>query len=235
MKAITIFRHTASEGAGYFSDFLKRHQIPYHIIYLDQGEALPTTLAETSALVFMGGPMSVNDDIDWIKPELELIRQAIDKNMPVLGHCLGGQMISKALGGTINANPVKELGWLPVQKQNNAEADDWLAGLPDSFDAFHWHGESFTIPEGASNILASQHCSHQAFVIGNTLAMQCHVEMTPEMVIDWATIHADDIAIATDTIQSREQLSSQLKTNITTLQAHADKLYRRWLQPLIQL
>lgn len=235
MKAITIFRHTASEGAGYFSDFLKHNQIPYHIIYLDQGEAVPTTLADTSALVFMGGPMSVNDDIDWIEPELKLIRQAIASDMPVLGHCLGGQLISKALGGKITANPVKELGWLPVQKQNNAAADDWLAGLPDRFDAFHWHGESFTIPEGATNILASQHCPHQAFVIGNTLAMQCHVEMTPKMVIDWATIHSADIAIATDTIQSHEQLSSQLETNIVTLQAHADKLYRRWLQPLIQL
>jgi len=235
MKPITIFRHTASEGAGYFSDFLKRQQIPYRIIYLDQGEAVPTTLTETSALVFMGGPMSVNDDIDWIEPELELIRQAIDSGIPVLGHCLGGQLISKALGGKINANPVKELGWLPVQKQNNAEADDWLAGLPDSFDAFHWHGESFTIPEGATNILASQHCPHQAFVIGNTLAMQCHVEMTPEMVIDWATIHSADIATVTDTIQSYKQQVESLDKKIAALQFHADQLYTRWLRPLIQL
>lgn len=234
MKPITIFRHTASEGAGYFGDFLQRHQIPFHIIYLDQGEAVPTTLADTSALVFMGGPMSVNDDIDWIEPELKLIRQAVDSNMPVLGHCLGGQLISKALGGKIIANPVKELGWLAVQKQNNAAADDWLAEQPDSFMAFHWHGETFTLPEGASNILASQHCQHQAFVIGNTLAMQCHVEMTADMVIDWATIHRTDIAVATDTIQNHQQLTSELDSNIATLQSHADKIYRRWLQPLIQ-
>jgi len=235
MKPITIFRHTASEGAGYFSDFLKRHQIPFRVIHLDQGEAVPTTLSETSALVFMGGPMSVNDDIDWIAPELELIRQAVASDMPVLGHCLGGQLISKALGGKINTNPVKELGWLPVQKQNNTEADDWLTDLPDSFTAFHWHGETFTIPNGARNILANQHCAHQAFVIGNTLAMQCHVEMTPEMVIDWATIHSADIAVATNTIQSLEQLTAELEPNIATLQAHADQLYRRWLRPLIQL
>ncbi len=235
MKPITIFRHTASEGAGYFSDFLTRHHLPFRVLHLDQGEAVPTGLAETSALVFMGGPMSVNDEIDWIAQELALIRQAIADDMPVLGHCLGGQLISKALGGKIIANPVKELGWLAVQKQNNTQANDWLAGLPDSFDAFHWHGEVFTIPEGASNILASRHCPHQAFVIGNTLAMQCHVEMTSEMVIDWATIHATDIATATDSIQNLEQLSQSLDEKVATLQSHADTIYRRWLQPLIQL
>lgn len=235
MKPITIFRHTASEGAGYFGDFLSQHQIPFRIIKLDQGEAVPDSLTDTSALVFMGGPMSVNDDLDWIEPELELIRQAIASDMPVLGHCLGGQLISKALGGTIGANPVKELGWQPVQKLNNNQANNWLDGLPNSFDAFHWHGESFTIPEGATNILASQHCTNQAFVIGNTLAMQCHVEMTAEMVINWAKIHADDIATATDTIQNYDQLTTDLESNISTLQAHADQLYRRWLQPLIRL
>ncbi|HHJ80231.1 MAG TPA: type 1 glutamine amidotransferase [Candidatus Tenderia electrophaga] len=234
MKPITIFRHTASEGAGYFGDFLNRQQIPFHIIHLDQGEVVPTTLADTSALVFMGGPMSVNDEIDWIEPELKLIRQAVNNNMPVLGHCLGGQLISKALGGKIVANPVKELGWLPVQKQNNGAADDWLADQPDSFMAFHWHGETFTVPEGASNILSSQYCANQAFVIGNTLAMQCHVEMTADMVIDWATIHSADIAVATDTIQNIEQLSESLDEKIATLQGHADKLYQRWLQPLRQ-
>ncbi len=234
MKPIHIFRHNASEGAGYFSDFLERHGIPFHIVKLDQGEAVPGSLDNISALVFMGGAMSVNDDIDWIAAELNLIRMAIAADMPVLGHCLGGQLISKALGGKITTNPVKELGWLPVQKQNNAVADDWLTGLPDSFTAFHWHGETFSIPDGATNILASQHCPNQAFVIGNTLAMQCHIEMKAEMVIKWATIHAADIASATDTIQTYEQQVESLDEKIAVLQSHADKLYQRWLQALIK-
>lgn len=233
MKPIFIFRHVASEGAGYFGGFLKRHHIPFRVILLDEGEVVPSSLTDTSALVFMGGPMSVNDDIDWIEPELKLIRQAVKQNMPVLGHCLGGQLISKALGGNIGANPAKELGWLAVEKQDNSSAHDWLADLPDRFTAFHWHGETFTIPDGATNILSSQHCPNQAFVIGNTLAMQCHVEMTAEMVIDWATIHADDIATPTATIQTHEQLTTDLENKIATLQAHADKLYQRWLQPLV--
>ena len=86
MKPIYIFRHNAAEGAGYFSDFLNRHHIPFHIIKLDQGEAVPSSLDDTSALVFMGGPMSVNDKIDWIAAELDLHRKAVDIAMPVLGH-----------------------------------------------------------------------------------------------------------------------------------------------------
>ena len=232
MKPIFIFRHVASEGPGYFGNFLKRHAIPFQVIKLDQSDAVPDTLDDTSALVFMGGPMSVNDNIGWIAAELELIRRAVDSDMPVLGHCLGGQLISKALGGKIGANPVKELGWLTVEKQDNSAAYDWLAELPDRFAAFHWHGETFTIPAGATHILSSQHCPNQAFVIGNTLAMQCHVEMMPEMVIDWATIHANDIARPTDTIQSYAQLTDGLDDKIATLQSHADKIYERWLQPL---
>jgi len=235
MKPIYIFRHVASEGAGYFGEFLTRHAIRFRVIRLDEGEAVPAAPEAASALVFMGGPMSVNDDLPWIEAELHLIRQAIDQDMPVLGHCLGGQLISKSLGGRIEANPVKELGWLEVSKEHNPAAEEWLAGLPDRFSAFHWHGERFTIPAGATNILASRHCTNQAFVIGNTLAMQCHVEMTADMVIDWARIHADEIAEATDTIQTHAQLTEDLEQRIATLQGRADMLYRRWLRPLIDV
>jgi len=230
MKPIYIFRHLAAEGPGYFGEFLEQRDIPYRVIKLDAGEPVPDSLDGCSALVLMGGPMSVNDDLPWIAPELELIRCAIDTGMPVLGHCLGGQLISKALGGSIGANPVKEFGWHGVIKQDNAAANDWLAALPKTFPAFHWHGETFTIPAGATNILASQHCANQAFVIGNSLALQCHVEMTAEMVKEWAALHADEIEVATPSVQTHTQLMDKLNGRITELQGYADKLYERWLK-----
>lgn len=233
MKPISIFRHTPPEGPGYFGDFLERQQIPYRVIAVDAGEAIPATLDETSALVFMGGPMSVNDPLPWIKPELELIRQAVACDMPVLGHCLGGQLISKALGGTITANPVKEFGWFNVMQQHNAAANAWLSTLPQIFPAFHWHGETFTIPSGADLILSSDGCRNQAFVIGNTLALQCHVEMTAAMVREWAELQPQDIVRATPTIQTWPQMSKQLEQRVETLQHHAGLLYQRWLQPLL--
>ncbi len=233
MKPIYIFRHTPPEGPGYFGDFLQRQQIPYRVIGVDIGEAIPTSLDETSALVFMGGPMSVNDALPWIEPELALIHQAVACNMPVLGHCLGGQLISKALGGTIQANPVKEFGWFDVMQHNSAATKSWLSGLPQQFPVFHWHGESFSLPSGADLILSSVGCHHQAFVIGNTLALQCHVEMTAAMVREWAELEPRAIAHATPTIQTWAQMSEQLDKQITTLQQHADQLYLRWLQPLL--
>jgi GMP synthase-like glutamine amidotransferase len=181
----------------------------------------------------MGGPMSVNDPLPWIEPELELIRKAVACNMPVLGHCLGGQLISKALGGVISANPVKEFGWLDVTQQNNAAAHSWLGALPQRFPAFHWHGETFSIPAGAALILSSDHCRNQAFVIGNTLALQCHVEMSAAMVREWAALEPEAIASTTPSIQNWEQMSARLDERVHLLQHHADLLYQRWLQPLL--
>lgn len=233
MKPIYIFRHVAAEGPGYFGDYLEQEQIPYQLVCLDAGDAVPTDLKDCSALVFMGGPMSVNDKLPWIDGELALIRQAFAANMPVLGHCLGGQLMSKALGGEITANPVKEYGWHDIYRTESAVADEWLHDLPRSFPAFHWHGETFSIPAGATNILSSQHCPHQGFVIGNSLALQCHVEMTATMVKQWAELHADEIRQPSPSIQTYQQLTDELEGRIAALQGQADKLYRRWLQPLM--
>ncbi len=144
----------------------------------------------------MGGNMSVNDDLPWIPTSLALIRQAIAQDIPVLGHCLGGQLMSKAMGGHVTVNPVKEIGWGDVRIDDNATARHWL-GSTESFTAFHWHGETFSLPDNAVNILSSAHCTHQACVIQHKhLAMQCHVEMTADMVTEWCRQGADEIATA---------------------------------------
>lgn len=233
MKPVRIFRHITCEGPGYFADVLDNYNIPYELICIDKGELPPPDIDGVSALVFMGGSMSVNDDLPWISQELAIIRQAVSKDIPVLGHCLGGQLISKALGGTITENPVKEIGWLPVQKINNEISKDWLAEYKDDTLLFHWHGETFSIPDGATAILKSQHCAHQGFVIGNTLALQCHVEMTAPMVTEWAELYKDELENPSETIQSPEEMVAGLDENIDALQQAADDLYRRWLRPLL--
>lgn len=234
MKPIRIFRHITCEGPGYFATFLEKNNIPFELVRIDAGDPPPPQINDVSALVFMGGPMSVNDDIDWIHQELDLIQKAINADLPVLGHCLGGQLISKALGGTISANPVKEIGWLPIQKIQNKHADEWLGENTSDTLAFHWHGETFSIPEGATPILKSHHCSHQGFVIGNTLALQCHVEMTSDMVREWAQLYKNELAQPTETVQSPEEITRDLKHKITQLQNTADTLYQQWLQAIVK-
>ena len=129
MKPIAIFRHAAAEGPGYLAEFLDTQQIPWRLIAIDAGNAVPRSAEAYSGLVFMGGPMSVNDDLPWIPPVLALIREAVATDIPVLGHCLGGQLISKALGGTVSRNPVKEIGWGEVAVTDNDSARNWFGAV----------------------------------------------------------------------------------------------------------
>ena len=233
MKPVRIFRHISCEGPGYFAEVLEHYNIPFELVCIDKGEMPPPQIDDVSALVFMGGPMSVNDDLPWIKQELTLIKKAVNVDLPVLGHCLGGQLISKALGGAISANPVKEIGWLPVQKIMGEQANNWLSGFSNDTPLFHWHGETFSIPEGATTILKSQHCAHQGFVLGNTLALQCHVEMTAPMVSEWASLYKDELTKPSETVQNYEDMISGLEEKVVNLQNAADVLYRRWLRPIL--
>lgn len=233
MRPLTIFRHIGCEGPGYLAEVLERYTVPYRTIRIDQGEPVPASIDDTSGLVFMGGPMSVNDPLPWIEQELALIRRAQDSGLPVLGHCLGGQLISRALGGTISSNPVKEIGWHPVRNAGTPAAADWLRDIPGEPTLFHWHGETFSIPEGASLILENDACAHQAFTRGNTLALQCHVEMTAPMVSEWATLYRDELQEVSATVQSAEQMTTGLQSRISAAQEVADRLYRRWLEPVL--
>lgn len=232
MQEILIFRHAPHEGPGYLADYLDRQHLPWRLIRIDQNDPIPSSIDGVSGLVFMGGPMSVNDPLPWIPRVTKLIQQAVAADVPVLGHCLGGQLISKALGGAITKNPVKEIGWLPVSRVDSPTAKPWLDELPATFEVFHWHGEIFSIPPGATRLLASSDCANQAFVIGNSLAFQCHIEMTGEMVREWARLGADDLAPLCATVQNPQAMTAELDRRIERLQGIADKFYDRWIQGL---
>jgi len=232
MKQIIIFRHIACEGPGYLGDYLTSRGIPFHIICVDQGEEVPVDPSDYSGFVFMGGPMSVNEPIPWIEKELQLIRMAYQENIPVLGHCLGGQLICKALGGEITSNPVCEMGWYPVRGIENEHSKDWLKDLPEQFEVFHWHGETFSLPEGAVPLLQSDFCKNQAFIIGNCLALQCHVEMKSNMVQEWFDFYEDDVPEPSLSVQSREQMLENLEERIHNSKVVADVFYEKWLSGL---
>lgn len=178
--------------------------------------------------------MSVNDDHPWIRQELALIQDAYRQGMPVMGHCLGGQLISKALGGEVTASPLREIGWHPVRSSKGTAASDWLEGFVDGVELFHWHGETFSVPDGAELILENDWCAHQAFAIDNILALQCHVEMTAPMVREWAGLYQDELDDPSPAVQSVMEINHDLEKRITAMQAVAAPLYRRWLRPVLQ-
>ena len=231
MKPVAIFRHAATEGPGYFATYLDRRSVPWKVVKIDEGEAVPDEAARFSGLVFMGGPMSVNDDLLWIAPVLKLIRDAREAGVPTLGHCLGGQLIAKALGGVVTRNPVKEIGWGRVDVLRNEAAAQWLGADLNSFESFHWHGETFSIPPGATRIASSPWCENQAFVLGPHLGMQCHVEMTPGLVRAWCQDwekEVESLARRTASVQTPAQMIEALEEKTRTLNAVADRLYDRW-------
>lgn len=233
-KEILIFRHFPTEGPGYFAQFLDRRQIPHRTIKIDEGEAVPESIADIAGLVLMGGPMSVNDHLPWIPKLLTLIRATVTADIPVLGHCLGGQLLSKALGGRVRVNRAKEYGWLPVTTVGTPQSSTWLNGLPPRFEVFHWHGETFSIPAGATHLLSSRYCRNQAFAIGKSLGFQCHIEMTPELVRNWAHTGAAEIARALPaaSVQHAAQMLIRLPMRTTRLNRIADVFYTRWVEGL---
>jgi len=235
MKPVAIFRHAATEGPAYFATYLTHHDVPWRVIRIDEGEAVPSAPGEYSGLAFMGGPMSVNDDLPWIPALLALIRAAAAEDVPLLGHCLGGQLIAKALGATVTNNVVKEIGWGRVDVVQNAPAQRWFGGGVKSFECFHWHGETFSIPPGATRVLASPHCENQAFVMGKHIGMQCHVEMTAELIRSWCRDWEKEVQALSrrvPSVQTPEQMTEALEQKVRILNAVADRVYDCWSEGL---
>lgn len=233
MKPVVVFRHARTEGAGYLGTFLEQHDIPWCEVRIDKGDTVPSDISAFSGLVLMGGPMSVNDDLPWISPVLNLIRDAVAQDIPMLGHCLGGQLMSKALGGVVGANPVKEIGWGQVRVKDTPEATRWF-GDTREFLSFHWHGETFTLPPNATHLLSSQHCVNQAYSIGKHLAFQCHVEMTADMVKVWCETGKIEVleALSSPGVQPPEVMQAGLSEKVRELNAQAQHIYTEWIKGL---
>lgn len=228
MKPVAIFRHSPTEGPGYFGDYLDARSVPWKLIALDAGEPVPAGPDDYAGLVFMGGPMSVNDDLPWIPKVLELIRKAAAENVPTLGHCLGGQLISKALGGVVTRNPIKEIGWGEVKVEDNPTARKWFGDIR-SFETFQWHGETFSLPPNATRLMSSPYCSNQGFAIGPHLGMQCHVEMTERMIDNWCRDGQDEIAANRGpSVQTEAEMKANAQRKLDELHQVAARLYDVW-------
>ncbi|OZA30167.1 MAG: glutamine amidotransferase [Hydrogenophilales bacterium 17-61-9] len=236
MHPVLVFRHSPTEGPGYFTTFLARHGIPWQLVRIDAGDAIPQTLNGISGVCLMGGPMSVNDDLPWIPPVLALIRLAVTANIPVIGHCLGGQLMARALGATVGPAPIKEIGWGDVSITDADAARPWLGDATQPMPAFHWHGETFSLPPGAVRILESAWCANQAYVLNDRhIGMQCHVEMTPELIASWCKNGADEInASSSPGVQPPDVIQADMATRTAQLHRLADKIYSRWIQGLSQ-
>jgi len=175
-------QHVAFEDLGCIEPWLRcaGYEISSTQFYLSR--ALPE-VNEIDLLIIMGGPMGVHDTskYPWLLEEKEFIRRAIGAGKPVLGVCLGAQLIAAAMGGELAPSPVKEIGWFPVE--GVATDNSAVFRFPEAVDVFHWHGDTFSLPRGAVRLAGSQSCHNQAFQIGSkVIGLQFHLEMTPASV-----------------------------------------------------
>ncbi len=183
---VLAFRHVPFEDVGLIAPALAARGI--ELVYADAfrpTEAQPDWHS-AAGLLLMGGPMSANDDLPFIRREIGIIEAALAAGRPVLGVCLGAQLLARALGARVYRNPVKEIGWAPVYWTEAARQDRLFGGLPSPETVFHWHGETFDLPEGAEWLAWSDACRNQAFRAGsNAYGLQFHLEVTPEMISAW--------------------------------------------------
>ena len=189
---VVAFRHVPFEGLGLIQPALEDNGISVEFPDLFRDDAAMPEVATADGLIFMGGPMSANDDLPYLKREIEFIRQAVERGQPVLGVCLGSQLIARALGARVYKNSSKEIGWFDVHLTEAGRRDPILSGLERSETVFHWHGETFDLPASATWLAYSEACRHQAYRVGSkTYGFQFHLEVTPEMITDWCTQDAN--------------------------------------------
>ncbi len=231
MKPVAIFRFSPTEGPGHFGEWLETQGIPYALFALDRGDPVPASARAFAGIGMMGGPMSANDDLPWNAPLLDLLRDAVSADVPVIGHCLGGQLFAKSLGAKIGRATATEIGWSDV-KVIDAASNPWF-GQRAGFRTFQWHYEVFGLPLGATRVLTNGFNPEQAFALGKHIGFQCHIEMTREMVESWCASGGDELPPRSNgAIQSRADILEDVETRLAALSRVADDVYTAWARGL---
>ena len=176
---VHILQHVAFEGIGSIDSWLNQRNTNVSYTRFYESTEL-SDLSEIDLIIIMGGPMSVHDEVDfpWLVEEKKFLRDAISAGIPMLGICLGAQLLASALGAEVYKCSQKEIGWFDIAKVPNTGFQ-----FPDTITVFHWHGETFTLPEGAVQLARSAACEQQAFQFNdNVIGLQFHLETTPDSI-----------------------------------------------------
>jgi GMP synthase (glutamine-hydrolysing) len=188
MKPVWVVRHVPHEGLGTIADALERSTVPFTTIDAFAGPLPEFDPTAVSGLIVMGGPMNV-DEVDrypFLAEEVRWLQRAVDARLPVLGVCLGSQLLAKALGVKVYPNRIKEIGWYDVDLLPAAANDALFSHIRGQTAVFQWHGDTFDLPTGAVQLARSPQCENQAFRFGAAAyGLQFHLEVTQEIIDSW--------------------------------------------------
>ncbi len=220
MKAIVLM-HVESEGPGTLGTFLQNHGVEIETRKLYAKDPVPTEISGLDAVISMGGPMNVyeEDEYPFLKDETDFLRQAIDDGIPVMGVCLGAQMIAKACGKKVYRAPEEEVGWCEISLTEKAREDYLFKDLPSPLTVFQWHGDTFDVPDGGVLLASSEVCENQAFRYKNAYGLQFHVEVTGDMLEEWF-----------EDSDKKEEILEKYKMLRADLDKNAEKIYHGFLK-----
>ena len=227
MHVLSI-RHVEREGSAAIGEALRARAIEERVVRIDRGDAVPDGLGEARGLLVMGGPMGVYeaDRFPHLRDEIRLIERAVAQDVPVLGVCLGSQLIAAALGASVTPGAKLEIGWREVRLRDAAQTDPLWKGTPASLVPLHWHGDVFELPEGAASLASSDQTEHQAFRYGSkTWGLLFHLEMRAAEVEAMATTFEADLARAG---LHRRDVVGPAETRVAALAPIVTRVFGRW-------
>lgn len=232
MPPLLAILHAAQEGLGTIDPFLRSENIPVEICHTYLGNALPLSIKPYAGLIVMGGAMNVDETekYPFLKTECELIRKAVESDKPVLGICLGAQLLAKALGSRVYPGHQKEVGWQPIFLTDAGCKDPVFSAFTDSKSqpVFHWHGDTFELPKNSALLASSEQYPNQAFSYkNNAYGLQFHIEITHDMIRQW--VKADQEWLKSAPLKSPpESIIQTSKMHLPKLEFLAKNFYRRY-------
>ena len=230
---IAILQNFSDDSPAYLGTWLTEHGVDFDVFNSDAGESPPATLDSYAGLALLGGPMSVNDDLLSLRKSESLIRQARDAGKPVIGHCLGGQLIANVLGARVAVADAPEIGWSKIRLSEGTEAQNWFGEFTGTErDALQWHYDAFSLPEGATLLASNDACPVQAFAFHNLLAMQFHIEIDRNKLAAWARNSKGELAALIDQphVQQARVIAAEIPKRMAASQALANRIYEQFIR-----
>ncbi|MCJ8306914.1 MAG: gamma-glutamyl-gamma-aminobutyrate hydrolase family protein [Nitrosopumilus sp.] len=221
MSDVLLVQNTRIEGSGYLGDLLKNDGFEITSVNA-KNEELPKK--DFSLVVILGAPESANDDLLYLLAEQQLIKDCVEKNIPVLGICLGSQLIAKTFGAKIYRGPKKEIGFYNDLKISNDSS--LFSGFKNPFTVFHWHSDTFDLPENAIRLVSSEHYPNQAFQYKSAVGLQFHLEVNEDMVNLWLDNTEEKLQKIPDI--DPQKIRSEINENISNVKSNMQNFYNNF-------